>query len=99
MKELPIRAIGIPWYALENYGAIKAMMKDGHKLPATYSQWRLAAEQAERQFRRQGDLVVRAHLDPNTFRDHCSRFGQDFDAQGRSHFAAHVAEQAHGDTH
>lgn len=99
MNDKPIRAFGLVWYSLEDYPEIQAMMKDGHRLPATYTQWRLQAEQAERQLRRQGAVTVRAHLTPDAFRQHCMRFGQDLDAAGRTHFASLVAEQAHGTTH
>lgn len=99
MNETPIRAFGLVWYALEHYPEIKAMMKDGHRLPATYTQWRLQAEKAERQLRRQGALTVRAHLAPDAFRQHCGRYGLDFDADGRNHFASLVAAQHYGQTH
>lgn len=99
MNDQPIRAIGMVWYSLEHYAEIKALMEDGHALPATYTQWRLQAEQAERQFRRQGALIVRAHLTPDAFRQHCLRFGKHFDAEGRSHFASWVAQQQYGTSH
>lgn len=95
----PVSAVGMVWYSLEHFSEIKAMMKDGHKLPATYSEWRIKAEQGERQMRRQGHLVVRAHLVPDEFREYCSRHGLDLDAQGRIHFANHVAYEAHGKGH
>lgn len=99
MNDQPIRALGIAWYSLEHYAEIKAMMEDGHKLPATYTLWRLQAEQAERKLRREGALVVRAHLTPDAFRHHCGQFGKHFDAEGRTHFASWVAKQQHGTTH
>lgn len=96
---LPIRAVGMVWYALEHFDEIKAMMEDGHNLHRTYTAWRLAAEQGERQMRRQGNLVVRAHLVPDAFRQYCLRNGLQLNAQGRTHFANSVAHQAHGTTH
>lgn len=99
MTTLPIRAVGMVWYSLEDFDEIKAMMEDGHKLHRTYTEWRLAAEQGERSFRRQGDLVVRAHLVPDEFREYCHRHGLKLDAHGRNHFANWVAYQAHGTDH
>lgn len=99
MKQTPIRALGMVWYSEEHFAEVKAMMKDGHLLPRTYLQWQDKAEQGERKFRREGALVVRAHLVPDAFRQYCLRHGLDLDAQGRSHFAASVARDVHGETH
>lgn len=99
MEEAPIRAVGMVWYSLEDFDEIMAMMEDGHKLHRTYSEWRLAAEQGERHLRREGHLVVRAHLVPAEFRDYCARHGLNLDAEGRNHFANWVAFQAHGTEH
>lgn len=96
---VPVSAIGVPWYSLEDYAEIKSMMEDGHKLPPTYTQWRFAAEQLENQMRRGGERVVRAHLDPVAFREFCAANGHRLDAQGRSKFAAAVAVQQHGTRH
>ena len=90
-----ISIAGIPWYSLEHFDEIKALMEDGHRLAATYSQWRLAAEQTERKLRREGKTVVRAHLEPNAFREHCRRHGLNVDSKGRVHFANWTARQHH----
>lgn len=92
----PIRAVGIPWYAAEHYAELKAMMEDGHKLSPTHAEWKRQAEKAESVHRGQGYLVVRAPLEPDAFREHCRRFGQKLDSQGRSHFAAWFAKQHQG---
>lgn len=97
MKNLPVSAVGMVWYSLEHFDEIKAMMKDGHKLHRTYTEWRLAAEQGERHMRRQGHFVVRAHLVPDVFREFCSRHGLDFDADGRNHFANRVAAEKYAE--
>jgi hypothetical protein len=99
MNQPPIRAVGIPWYTLDDFAEIKAMMEDGHKLAATYSQWRMAAEQAEKKFRREGCLVVRAALEPKAFRDYCLLHDLRLDAHGRGQFAAFIAKEQHGTTH
>jgi uncharacterized membrane protein len=99
MKELPIRALGMVWYELEDFERIKTMMEDGHRLHRTYTEWRLAAEQGERQFRRQGHLVVRAHLRPDEFIEWCRLNGQKLNAEGRNAFANEVAFKTHGASH
>ena len=87
------------WYAAEHFAEIKAMMEDGHKLPSTHAAWQRAAEEGERSYRRQGALVVRAHLVPDAFREYCRTHGLNLDAKGRTHFASSVALKAHGQTH
>lgn len=95
MEEEQIAVIGMVWYSLEHYTEIKAMMKDRHLLPATYSEWRLYAEQNERQIRRQGKRTIRANLVPNVFREFCLAHSLDFDARGRMEFANWAAIQAY----
>jgi uncharacterized membrane protein len=94
--ELP-EILGIAWYELEDFAEIKALMKDGHLLPATYSLWRLQAEAAERKFRRQGHKVTRAHIRPAEFAEWCRARGLDVDAKGRMAFASFVAKEVHTD--
>lgn len=93
------RAVGIPWYTLEDYERIKTMMEDGHLLPHVYSLWRLKAEQTERQLRRQGQLVVRAALRPDEFAAWCAARGLNVNAQARMQFATEAAYDVHGKTH
>ena len=93
MNTQSIEIVGIPWYSAEQYAEIKALMKDGHELPRTHAEWQRFAEQAEEHVRRQGKLVVRAHLEPEAFRHFCLRHGLDVDAQGRMKFASWAAAQ------
>ena len=93
MADQPIQALGIPWYELEDFDQIKAVMEDAHLLPRTYAEWRLAAEQAERKFRRQGHLVVRAPLRASEFVAWCQARGLHIDAKARTQFASLVAAE------
>jgi hypothetical protein len=90
-----VQIVGMVWYQLEDFERIKAVMPDGHRLPATYSQWRMRAEQAERQVRRSGKQVVRALLKPDEFVEWCRERGLNVDAQGRQNFANWTAMQAY----
>lgn len=96
---IPIRAVGIPWYELEDYARVLAVMEDAHLLPKVYSLWRMKAEQTERQLRRQGNLVVRAHLRADEFAAWCAARGLNVNAHARMQFANEVAYQQHGRTH
>ncbi len=48
------RRIGLPWYAPENYDALRASLLDGARLPPAYETWRIATEQMEREVQRSG---------------------------------------------
>ena len=87
--------IGIPWYELEDYANIYAVMEDRHLLPKVYSIWRMKAEQIERQQRRQGKVVVRAHLRAGDFKAWCAARGLNVDAHARTQFAAWAAGEVH----
>lgn len=90
-----VHVIGIAWYRLEDYPAIKSVMADGHTLPGTYSEWRARAEQVEKQRRRHGQQVVRVYLDPIEFPRWCQARGLNVDADGRREFANVGAKDAY----
>lgn len=52
------RRVGLPWYALENYPALRTSLDDGAKLPPLYDTWRIATEQMEREVQRSGVEVT-----------------------------------------
>lgn len=90
-----VSVIGLAWYELDDFTEIKAVMVDGNKLPKTYSEWRLAAEQTERKLRREGRMVVRAHVRPAEFVAWCSTRGLNIDANARMAFANEVARETY----
>ena len=98
---LHVDVVGMVWYRIEDYDAIRGIMADGHKLPATFSEWRMKAETGEKKLRRDGKIVVRACIDPETFPNWCRARGLNIDAQARNLFAARVAkdtvERSHGE--
>lgn len=87
----PILAVGIPWYRKADYRKILKIMTDSHLLPATYEQWEHKAQSVEADMRAQGYVVVRAIIDPKTFRAWCRERSLNVDARGRSEFAHHEA--------
>jgi hypothetical protein len=99
MTELPIRAVGIAWYRREDYARLRKLFKDGHKLPRTFDQWLKAANKAQKLYESQGQTVIKAYIDPETFPAWCESRGLDIDAQARIQFANRVAYDQHGKTH
>jgi hypothetical protein len=88
-----VSVVGISWFELDDYPRVKAVMTDAHKLHRTYSEWRLAAEQAERKMRRQGHFVVRVPLLADEFVSWCAARNLNVDAQARMQFANEGALQ------
>jgi hypothetical protein len=95
MTSLPIQATGMVWYLAEDFGEIKTLMEDGHKLPGTYAAWKLKAEAREKFFSGQGVLVYRAILRPAEFRAWCLARGINLNAKSRQDFAAWFAAQTY----
>lgn len=89
----PTMILGMAWYKAEHYDAIRRIMADGHKLPATFHEWRMKAETGEKKFRREGKIVVRVFIDPETFPDWCRARGLNVDAQARMQYAATIANE------
>jgi hypothetical protein len=92
-----INALGFAWYTQENYERIKTIMEDGHNLPPTFSQWRLAAEQAVKKYRREGFITIEVNIDPDTFPGWCAARGLNVDAKARTEFAALIAKERAAD--
>lgn len=88
-----ISIIGMVWYQAEDYDAIRNVMADGDKLPATFHEWRMAAETGEKKLRRDGHTVVRALVQPEAFADWCRSRGLNVDAQARMDFANLIAKE------
>jgi hypothetical protein len=87
MVERTIRALGFPWYRREDWNALLAIFVDAAKLP-TYDKWLRRAEQAEKEFKRQGTIAERVYLDPTEFAGWCVARGLKIDAAARMNFAA-----------
>ena len=56
---MPSRATGLAWYRREDYPRILQIMTDGYR--------QSAAEGCVSKLERQGDMVVRAVIDPDKF--------------------------------
>lgn len=85
------RIAGMVWFKLEDYESARAIMEDSARLPATYSSWRIKAEQSEKEMRRLGWATVRAYIDPAEFVAWCRERGLNVDAKARNEFANGVA--------
>lgn len=99
MEQPVIRVAGMVWYRPEDYDAIRRIMADGYKLTDPFHIWRMKAETGEKKMRRDGYIVVRAYIDPETFPDWCRSRGLDIDAKARMEYANLIAKEHAGNTH
>ena len=88
------KVAGIVWYRLEDYEAALGVMEDRQQLPATYSAWRIKAEQSEKQMQRLGWSTTRAYLNAPDFLAWCRERGLNLNAEARNQFANIVALDA-----
>ena len=82
------RRVGLPWYAPENYEALRISLADGANLPPAYETWRTATEQMEGVVQHSGVEVVRVPIEPAAFADWCARDGSTSDGAARARYAA-----------
>lgn len=86
-KPAQVQAIGMVWYREADYERLMSLFTDSHKLHRTFLQWQDGAEQGRKRYVRQGYIVVKAYIDPDTFPAWCTAHGCGLDAQGRMDFA------------
>lgn len=99
MPGLPARAVGVVWYRREDYGRILAIMADADKLPATWDKWFYSADKLVRHLTKQGAIVEKVQIDPETFPAWCAARGLNLDAEARNRFSAEAVGRQHGATH
>lgn len=88
------RIAGLVWYRLEDYEAAISIMEDRNQLPATYSAWRIKAEQSEKQMQRLGWITTRAYINAADFLAWCRARGLNLNAEARNQFANSIAIDA-----
>lgn len=87
--------VGIPWYRREDWERLMEIFEDADILHDTFEDWRKDAGNTEGSLRRQGQIVVRAYIDPEAFPDWCRAKGVGIDAQARAQFASETASGEH----
>lgn len=90
------RRVGLPWYAPEDYEALRQRLADGAKLPPAYETWRIATEQMEREVQRSGVEVIRIPIEPDAFAAWCTQDGSPSDSAARSRYAAEALAKLAG---
>jgi hypothetical protein len=70
-EDQPPPAVGAYWIKEEGYPALLKIFDDVVKMPRTWKEWLKIAEEMERGLKDYGHVVMRVHIDPNTFPNWC----------------------------
>ena len=87
----PPRATVVPWYREEDYLEIRKIMSDGSRFPNGFQKWLDRSNRAVDRLLREGHIIERVYIDPDTFSDWCGRNGLELDSHARQKFAVTVA--------
>ena len=87
-------AILVPWYAREDYSAVREVMEDGDTLPVNYDEWLTQAERFLARLSRGGMGIVRVKLDSHAFRSWCQERGLKPNPHGRTQYTHERAKNA-----
>jgi hypothetical protein len=93
------RRIGIPWYESDDFAHIRQIMEDAHLMPSDYHEWRLRAEERERQLQWEGRQPVRATLRAGEFAAWCRTRRMRLNSHGRNEYASWFAARHDALTH
>lgn len=93
---MQVPAIGMPWYKPANFLQLKTMCCDGKLFQDTYTDWLESAQKRYDRLVSQGNMVVRADIDPLAFQMWCLSRGLRMDSASRKRYAGMVAQQSIG---
>lgn len=74
-------------------------MADADVLPPTFEKWFYRAEQLRGRLKKQGMVVEKVEIDPETFPAWCAARGLNVDAEARNAFANEAVAAKHRATH
>jgi hypothetical protein len=96
LEDRPPPAVGAYWIEEGDYPQLLKMFVDGNKMPPSWKEWLKMAEEMERGLKAYGHVVMRVHIDPNTFLDWCDAHGTSLDHEGRKRFVAAAVTERYG---
>jgi hypothetical protein len=97
LEDRPPPVVGAYWINEADYPALLNIFDDGNKMPRTWKEWRKIAEEMEQGLKAYGHVVMRVHIDPNTFSDWCATHGTSPSREGRKRFLAAAVSERYGD--
>ena len=82
-----VKYAAMSWYHRDDYEKLRSIFTDSHVLPKTFEKWLQLAEDGFKNFTRQGLVVEKVYIDPDTFPAWCNARGLNVDAKARVKFA------------
>jgi len=89
-------AVGVYWINEGDYPELLKIFPDGNRMPRTWAEWLKIAEEMESGLKAYGHVVMRVHIDPNTFPDWCAAHGTTPGSEGRKRFVAEAVTERYG---
>ena len=93
----PPPAVGVYWIDENDYPALLKIFADGDRLPRTWTEWLKIAGEMEMGLKAYGHVVMRVHIDPDTFVDWCAAHDTSPGSAGRKKFVAAAVTERYGD--
>jgi hypothetical protein len=87
----------IPWYRRDDYPRLLKLLGDDHRLPLTFDEWQVKAEQAFRYYSAR-TAIHRAYIDPQKFAAWCLVRGRHIDNDALLEFAGDTRNWVDEDT-
>ena len=83
--------VGVAWFNDElTYRRALTIFTDSQNMPATFEDWKALIGRQCKLIKGDGNIAIRADIDPETFTDWCHSHGFIANSQGRSAFANYV---------
>ena len=86
-----VDAVAVIWWSRDEYPRVLQTMTDARKLPPSFDHWEERAHEAISMIISQGGKPIRVETSVDKFVTYCTIRGLNFDARGRSQFAADPA--------
>jgi len=83
-----VDAVAVIWWRRDEYSRMLKTMTDAHKLPVSFEEWEERADEAISMIASQGGKPVKVDTSLDKFVTNCTMRWLEFDAHGRSQFAA-----------
>jgi hypothetical protein len=90
-------AVGVYWTKEDEYPELLKIFVDGDTMPNAWSEWLKMAEEMEQGLKAYGHVVMRVHIDPNTFPDWCASRSTSPGREGRKEFVTAAVKERYGD--
>jgi hypothetical protein len=96
-QEQPLPPVGVYWIRENEYPAVREILEDGNRLPATWNEWEKMAKEMKLGLEAYGHIVDRVYIDPIQFPKWCGEHGTTTGRQGRKLFVSAAIKEKFGE--